>query len=55
MQACPAVYDKGSFGNNILIHLVQRITKLRHTDTIQIENDGIKISGILPATLLTKI
>ena len=55
MESCSAVYNKSRFGNDILVHLMQRIPELRHTYTVQIKNDGIEISGISPATLPTEV
>ena len=55
VQPCPAVYYEGCFGNNILVHLMQRVTKLRHTYAVQIKHHRIEIPGILPTALPTKI
>ena len=45
----PAVYDKGSLGENILVHLVQRVPELGHPHTIQVKDQSIEIPGILAA------
>ena len=49
VKPCPAVYDKGCLGKNILVHLVQRVTELGHTYPIQVKNHGIEIPGVLAA------
>ena len=55
VQPRPAIYPEGSLGNNVLIHLMQRVTKLRHTHAIQIEHHRIKIPGVFPVSLPTEI
>ena len=51
----PAVYNKGCLGQNILVHLVQRVPKLRHTYPVQVKHQSIKIPGIFTAPPQTKI
>ena len=49
VKSRPAVYDKGSLGQNILVHLVQRVPELWHLNPIQVKDHGIEIPGILAA------
>ena len=48
MQAGSAVYHEGSPGNNVLVHLMQRIPELRHPYTVKVKDHRIEIPGILP-------
>ena len=49
VKPCPAVYDKGCLGKNILVHLVQGVPELGHTHPIQVKDQGIEIPGVLTA------
>ena len=51
----PAVYNKGCLGQNILVHLVQRVPKLWHTHPVQVKDQGIEIPGIFAAPPPSKI
>ena len=55
VKPCPAVYNKGCLGQNILVHLVQRVPKLGHTHPVQVKNQGIEIPGIFAAPPPPKI
>ena len=55
MQAGSAVYHEGSPGNNVLVHLMQRIPELRHPYTVKVKDHRIEIPGILPTALPSKI
>ena len=55
MQPRPAVYHEGSLGNNVLVHLMQRVTELRHTHAVQIEHHRIEIPCVFPISLPTEI
>ena len=49
MKSSPAVYNKSCLGKNILVHLVQCVPELRHTNPIQVKDQSIEIPGILAA------
>ena len=51
----PAVYNKGCLGQNILVHLVQRVPELGHTHPVQVKDQGIEIPGIFAAPPPPKI
>ena len=55
VKPCPAVYNKGCLGQNILVHLVQRVPELGHTYPVQVKDQGIKIPGIFAAPPPPKI
>ena len=55
VKPCPAVYNKGCLGQNILVHLVQRVPELGHTYPVQVKHQGIEIPGIFAAPPPSKI
>ena len=55
VKTCPAVYNKGCLGQNILVHLVQRVPELGHTYPVQVKHQGIEIPGVLAAPTQPKI
>ena len=55
VKPCPAVYNKGRLGKNILVHLVQRVPELRHTHPVQVEYHGIEIPGIFATPTPPKV
>ena len=55
MQAGSAVYHEGGLGNNVLVHLMQRVPELRHPYTIKVKDHRIEKPGILSPALPAKI
>ena len=55
VKPCPAVYNKGCLGQNVLVHLVQSVPELGHTYPVQVKHQGIEIPGIFAASPPPKI
>ena len=49
VKPCPAVYNKGCFGNNFFVHLVEGIPELGHPNSIQVKDQGKEIPCVFAA------